>query len=353
VIAKVTMLTSSPVLANGVLQFRTEEGVTLRVLATDGSEVVGDFVEPGIWRPHEPFAVGNYVADLTYEEQPERVMDRAFEVIESQAPNFDFIAIQVTPSVRAGSIAETACCKEGEAKVGGVPCSERCEPLCVTVAYAAEQFVEVYYARDSADPQADQTVLSPLDALAPGHFNEGNWAVDGEPNELCGALEVFSWLDLSTHVLSACIANPKPELGVIDASPVFGAVAECTIPPEGFEQPWCSAHAYACEVEVLGSDMTAQEQLLAACAHYYVACNRPLPQVVDQPISEQPPDSGPRQDAAGMGGSPQPVQAANGSNDGGCALGVRNQAPRSTLVALALAALGVACSRRWTSTCER
>jgi hypothetical protein len=76
VVRPLGLLTKTAVPANGVLKFPTNEGLSVRVIAADVTEVEGSLVTPGIWRPTAAFAVGQYTADVEYSINPERAEDR-------------------------------------------------------------------------------------------------------------------------------------------------------------------------------------------------------------------------------------------------------------------------------------
>jgi hypothetical protein len=107
------LVTPSPIPANGILRFTHEEAMTVRIVATDGAEVTGRFVAPGIWRPDEPFELGQYLADVSFPPSPERAEDTEFEVVAALEPSLAFLEIQVTPTVEAGAVLTQACCEAG------------------------------------------------------------------------------------------------------------------------------------------------------------------------------------------------------------------------------------------------
>jgi hypothetical protein len=289
------LLTRGPVPANGVLRFPL--GVTVRILAADGTEVPGSFIADGVWRPNVPFGLGTHVADVSYEAMPTRAEDRMFEVISAVEFDEDFIQVRVVSRVVAADVIEQVCCAAGNATAE--PCSESCEPLCIPLAYSSQQTVDVYGSFDAESVLAQQIVLLiPNPPQSEGYFIEGSWPVTGSPDELCGVYEVFSWLDDTRYTITRCIVNPKPELDPIRELPnTFGHISECTAPPEGYVEPWCLAQAYTCEVELLSLPQERYQMLLAACDQYYALCDRTAPVFPSSPIVDSgmaagaPPDT--------------------------------------------------------------
>lgn len=275
VILPLELVNNQPVPANGVLTFRYDPDMTVRVVASDGTEIPGRFVRDGIWRPEEPFEVGTYIADVSFEKLPDRAEDRAFEVIEALSLPQEFVGIRLTPRVDATEVLEQVCCKEGSALVFGQPCSTDCAPLCLPLAYAVEQKIEVEYGVDRDDPLVWQVdVRSPARTYS-GVFPAGIWEVTGDPAELCGVAEVFSWLDETTTVVSHCIPNPKPDLKPVrETLRSFGYITECTIPPTEYEEEWCLYQAYTCEKEILTLPEPDGSRVTEACEHYYEVCER-------------------------------------------------------------------------------
>lgn len=277
-IPELGLLNNRPVPANGVLTFSREPNMTVRIVASDGTEVSGEFVREGIWRPGEPFEIGTYTADVSLEEHPEWTNDRTFEVIAALSLPPDFVQIRVTPRVDASEVLEWACCKEGAALINNAPCSGDCTPLCVPLAYAAEQKVEVAYGMDMGDPLASQVQVRAPAQTDSGQFPAGEWEITNEPSELCGVAEVFSWLDETTTTVSHCIPNPKPDLHPIrETVSSFGHITECTVPPPEYEAQWCLAQAYTCEKEVLTVPEADYRSITAACEQYYDLCERRAP----------------------------------------------------------------------------
>jgi hypothetical protein len=242
VVRPLGLLTDSLVPANGVLQFSTDDGLSIRVISSDGTEVEGSLVRPGVWRPSTPFAVGQYTADVDYEANPERAEDKDFEVVPAVEFDPGVVQVSVSTTVASTNVAEEACCEMGAARVDGVVCENECKPLCVPAAFDVQQVVDVYVDRDWDHVLAWQIELTNPTETQPGYYGMGSWPVEGEPDELCGMTVVFNWLNEETIEETKCIRNPKPELDPIRESPTsFGDITECTIPPIGFELEWCTA----------------------------------------------------------------------------------------------------------------
>lgn len=265
------MNTSVP--ANGVLRFSIQDGITVRILAADGTEVPGSFVAPGVWRPDEPFELGTYTADVTWEEAPNWARDATFEVTPAVDPSSELVDVVVTPRVDAdGSrVIEQECCLAGETRPPE-PCSGVCPPLCVGTVYEAKLVVTV-----SGSPINDaiawQVEVREVGTTVEGEFTLGYWDVTGTPDALCGIVEVFSWLDGSTTAVGTCVDNPKPELEPVEF-PVegFGTTSECTIPPPGYEILWCDERRYLCEEWLLTPEGEQHEDTVRACEHYAEVC---------------------------------------------------------------------------------
>src|SRR5690606_11080930 len=271
-------LNNKPVPANGVLTFSNEPKMTVRIVAADGAEVSGKFVRNGFWRPDEPFEVGTYTADVSFEEHPEWTKDRTFEVIPALSLPPEFVQIRVTPRVEATDVLEWACCKEGADLVNNEPCSADCTPLCVPLAYAAEQKVEVTYGMDLGDPLASQVQVRFPAQTDSGQFPAGEWEIINEPSELCGVAEVFSWLDETTTTISHCTPYRKPDLRPIrETVSSFGHITECTAPPPDYMAQWCLAQAYTCEKEILTLPEVDYLSIVAACEQYYDLCEKRAP----------------------------------------------------------------------------
>lgn len=266
---------NTPVPANGVLTFSYEPEMTVRVVSADGNEVPGRFVRDGIWRPDEPFEVGTYMAQVSVEKLPERAEDRPFEVIEALSLPADFVQVRVTPGVEAAEVLEQVCCQEGAAFVYGESCSANCTPLCRGLVYAAALRVEVQYGVDRADPLGWQVEVRSPKQTETGQFPAGKWDVVADTDEICGVAEVFSWLDETTALTRHCVAHPKPDLRPIrETVDSFGDITECTVPPAGYEQPWCFHQAYTCEKGLFDEPETERESIVAACKQYYELCER-------------------------------------------------------------------------------
>lgn len=278
VLVPLRLSNNKPVPANGVLTFSYHPDMTVRVVASDGTEIPGRFVREGIWRPDEPFGVGTYTADVSFEALPSLAEDRTFEVVEARALPRDFVHVRVTPRVDAAEVLEVACCEAGAAFVSGEPCSADCAPRCIPLAYAAEQKVEVAYGIDHDHLLSWQVEVSAPRETEDGEFRSGVWPVAGEPDELCGVAEVFSWLDETTSRVRYCVPNPKPELDPIrETVSSFGHITECTIPPTEYEEQWCFSQAYTCEQDVLTLPEVEKEDVAAACEHYRDVCDQRFP----------------------------------------------------------------------------
>lgn len=310
------LLNNKPVPANGVLTFSNEPKMTVRIVAADGAEVSGKFVRNGFWRPDEPFEVGTYTADVSFEEHPEWTSDRTFEVIAALSLPPDFVQIRVTPRVDAAEVLEWACCKEGAALVNTAPCAADCTPLCVPLAYAAAQKVEVSYGMDLGDPLASQVQVRSPAQTDSGQFPAGEWEITSEPSELCGVAEVFSWLDETTTMVSHCIPYRKPDLRPIrETVSSFGHITECTVPPPEYKAQWCLAQAYTCEKEVLTLPEVDYRSITAACEQYYELCEKRAP---GSPFSSADSTTTEPEDATTATGSGGGLQAESG---GGCSAG--------------------------------
>lgn len=149
---------------------------------------------------------------------------------------------------------------------------------CIPLAYAAEQKVEVAYGVDHAHLLSWQVEVSAPRETEDGEFRSGVWPVAGEPDELCGVAEVFSWLDETTSRVRYCVPNPKPELDPIrETVSSFGHITECTIPPTEYEEQWCFSQAYTCEQDVLTLPEVEKEDVAAACEHYRDVCDQRFP----------------------------------------------------------------------------
>lgn len=305
-----SLLTRNAVPANGVLRFPVLEGTSVRIVAEDGVEVPGGFVAPGFWRPDAPFELGRYTADVSIEPNPAFSEDREFEVIAAMEPSLEFLEVQVASSVQAGDVLTSACCGGGAAEVGFQPCTSNCKPLCVPLTYEATQVFTVTYVADSENPLAEQTSLRMPASLEPGQYVQGVWTVEGAPTKLCGVAEVFSWLDDSVTLAQACIENPKPDLSPIaEAVTSFGGIAECTLPPPGYETQWCAAQAYSCLTEITTLSGDAAVARATACMDYYDLCGVSAPGAPGM----APADGGKPGDA-GAGTAPQSSGSA-GEND--------------------------------------
>lgn len=355
-----------PVPANGVLTFSYVDGMMVRVLAADGSEVPGSFIEDGIWRPDEPFTEGSYTVDVEVEPATARAQDGSFEVVAAVDELPELLRVSVTTQVAVAGVLQEVCCGSGEAQVGGAPCVNDCKPLCVPSSYAVKQTVQVAYNIDWENPLVEQAQIDVPAALSPGQFAEGVWDVvpdaDGNvPEQLCGVGEVFSWLDETTTTVSRCITNPEPNVDPIhDAVSSFGHITECTTPPEGYDAPWCQAQAYTCEDEVLQLTGAEAERLTAACAKYYTLCDRPNPA---PPLPQGSLDASPGgnatstsdEAAASDEGQAGARQRGVTTRSSGCAVGQSavgggpgNLGPRHRLGVILLLAAGVAVRRRGT-----
>lgn len=269
-------LYNTSVPANGVLRFTSLDDLTVVVLAADGSPVPGSFVAPGVWRPDEPFTLGTHTADLSLEANPVwPVQDAVFEVtapIENGAEVVDLALTSLAEPDSERSL-ESVCCLAAAAP----------EPvLCVSTAYEARQVVVV--TASTSEAMEWQLEISPVTTTQEGEFTRGHWPVTGSPAELCGVVEVFSWLDESTQLVRNCIANPEPKLGRIE-QPVsgFGTTYDCTIPPAGHETLWCEERRYLCEPAPGG----AHTEAALACEHYPRVCNGAAA-VVQADSREQP-----------------------------------------------------------------
>lgn len=291
-------LLNTQVPANGVLRFTVREGVTVRILAADGSEVPGQFVADGVWRPDEPFTVDTYTADLSWEEHPTWVKDATFEVTPAIDPSSLLASVTIESRVDAdpASVLEQVCCLAGVTQPAE-PCDGACPPLCVPTVWAAKQTVSVYVQPASAvlDYQLEVRELATTGA---GEFTLGYWDVDGAPEDLCGVAEVFSWLDESATTIRTCISNPKPALTPIE-EPVLGfnLTPECTIPPVGYEALWCKERHNTCEEPLSTFEGDQLAYVISLCEHYGEVCQGSG--AVDAPgvVSTEAPQSG-----AGAGG---------------------------------------------------
>lgn len=274
IVIPLAQLYSTSVPANGVLRFSITEGVTVRILAADGSEVPGSFIAEGVWRPHAPFTEGTYTADVTWEQSPAWARDATFEVTPAVGAASELVHVQVTSRTDADGdrVIIEECCLAGVARPP-YPCDGVCPPLCVPTKYEAKQTVSVValLANDTLDWQID-TRDAPTEAE--GEFTKGFWDVEGEPEQLCGVIEVFSWIDESTTTLRSCIPNPKPALVPFE-EPVtgFGTTSECTIPPAGFEPLWCEERAYICTDWRYTTEGSMNDEVLRACEHYDQVCD--------------------------------------------------------------------------------
>lgn len=266
-------LLNTSVPANGVLRFSMREGVTLRVIAADGSEVSGSFIATGVWRPDEPFALGTYTADLNWVEHPSWTRDGTFEVTPALDLDAEFVRVVVEPRVDADGerILEQECCLEGQSR-SPEPCDGACPPLCVPTIYGSKQVVSV----TTQVPAHVETQFEAREVptmIEAGEFSTGYWDVVGSPDELCGVVQVFRWIDESTQTVRRCVANPKPALPPLQ-SPIegFGNGSDCTIPPAGYEPLWCEERAYLCLEWLLTPEGAQNEETARACEHYGDVC---------------------------------------------------------------------------------
>ena len=328
VVRPLGLITRTAVPANGVLRFPSE--LTVRIIAPDGEEVPGRFVRDGVWRPDEPFREGLHMADVSYELKPERAEDRPFEVVPALTLPADFVHIMVSTQVDTSAVLEEACCEAGAARTAdGVPCSRECAPLCVPLSYSAKQTVQVYTDMDWENPLAWQVEVRRADDLETNQFAEGYWDLEGNPDELCGAVDVFSWLDDTTTRAVQCIDNPEPSLAPIRETPSsFGHITECTEPPADLEPNWCLAQAYTCETELLMGDEDSYEALSEACSQYYITCDRSPP---ESPFAT--PSAG-AQGTGEEGHDDQELRGVEGSNKG-CRFAISAASDRSWPTGLA------------------
>lgn len=335
------LITRTAVPANGVLRFPSE--LTVRIIAPDGEEVPGRFVDEGVWRPDEPFQEGLHKADVSYELKPERAEDRSFEVVPALTLPADFVDIMVSTQVDTSAVLEEACCEGGAARTAeGVPCSSECAPLCVPLSYSVQQTVQVSTDMDWQNPLAWQVEVRRAADLEANHFGEGYWELKGNPDKLCGAVDVFSWLDDTTIRAVQCIDNPKPSLAPIRESPSsFGHITECTAPPAGLESNWCLAQAYTCETELLTGDEDSYEALSDACSHYYTTCDRSPP---ESPFAA--PSAGAQDSVENSHGDQELVEVESGNN--GCRCAMSAASDRSWPTGLVTCGLAV-----WLLWCRR
>jgi hypothetical protein len=273
VIPVVTLYNTS-VPANGVLRFTETDGLTVQIFAADGSEVPGNFIAPGVWRPDEPFTVGTYTADITWETKPDWVRDATFEVTPAVA-SADLISMAVTSRVDPDGerVLEQVCCQAGESQPPE-GCDGACPPLCVPVLYETKHVVLVNY--EVANAALDwQVQVAEVMTDVPGEFTLGYWEVEGSPAQLCGTAEVFSWLDDSTTIVKECIPNPQPMLAP-RREPVtgFGNASDCTVPPLGYETLWCGEREYFCREWLLTPEAAGNQEAALACQRYDDVCQR-------------------------------------------------------------------------------
>jgi hypothetical protein len=360
VILRLGLVNTEPVPANGVLKFTYDPRMTVRILAADGSEVLGSFVADGIWRPTEPFEIGTYTADVEYEPAPNLADDRSFEVIAAVDELPELLRVSIVSQVVVADVLEKVCCAAGAAGVSTQPCESDCKPLCVPVTYAVKQTVQVVYYGDWENPLIDQARIQVPTTLSAGQFAEGGWDVTDDlgadaPAELCGVGEVFSWLDETTTTVTHCIPNPKPELTPVrDAVTSFGHITECTEPPDGYRAQWCQAHAYTCEHEVLTLTAAESELVSQACAAYYDLCDREDPTAPDVDTSSADAGSAAADDTEGEGDHADVEQRGVGESSSGCSVQRSPVAARASTqsrcagfaVLLALAGASVSIRRR-------
>lgn len=365
----VARLVNTQVPANGVLRFSAYEGVTVRVLAPDGSEVPGQFLADGVWRPDVPFTVGTYMTDLTWETNAGVARDEAFEVVPAIDPASVLVSVMIESRVDADfeQVLEQVCCLAGVTQPAE-PCDGACPPLCVPTLWAAKQTASVY-GQPASSVLEGQIEIRETDPTEAGVFTLGYWEVEGAPDELCGVVEVFSWLDESTKTISTCIPNPKPELKPIE-EPVtgFNVTPECTIPPVGYEALWCDERQYTCEESLptlVGEQLTYVQQ---SCEHYAEVCQRSVegdgPDAV--PSNAVPSDAPPTNAGAGVEATSSDdssdeleAQQTNDARDdgepmlrsieaskGGCTTAAATRSRGGTLVLVAGAGLAAALVRR-------
>lgn len=350
-------LHNSSVPANGVLRFSVPEGATVRILFADGSEVPGSFVAPSVWRPDEPFVLGTYTADITWDEHPSWARDATFEVTEAIDPAAELVHVVVTSRVDADGdrVVDEMCCLDGQAQ-RSEPCDGACQPLssplCVATVYEAKHVVLVH-----AEPQGVemewQLETREVATMGEGEFTLGYWDVAGSPENLCGVVEVFSWLDESTTTVQNCVSNPKPELTPI-AEPVagFGVTPACTIPPPGYEELWCQERHYLCTVWLLTPEGSQNPDTLRACEHYGRTCEgsedptTPGGESTDDSAltSERGATEGSMSDETGDDGEPR-LRGVESSK--GCAMTAAPGVRVDWRVLLVAAGLGGVFLRRW------